>query len=241
MTKSIRIELEQVILGKCVLENGFASVADILKPSNFSREGDGLYFDHQVIFSTMARLYPSRPINIVTVCYELRQMQGYHIYVLEICARVARAACLRYDAFMLLEYNIRTSFIDLLQGVTGGNEQLSTRAAVGEILDECLDQDNDIFEIIPASLKHLNNIGASRLVLDQVDGFLRGIDQRIHQIKKLASIDALVENLVSLNNVPGDTTSRMAVSHLTDILKSIIAQGKVDEKLSKQIFSLNKM
>src|SRR5690606_14291686 len=108
-----RILLEQNILGACLLENAYQAVVDILEPKNFlPADADrGTYFCHQKIYAAIKGLYPARPIEVTTVRRELPK--EYSVYLVELTNKVHSAANLRYHAFVLLEYNVRGSFIDL--------------------------------------------------------------------------------------------------------------------------------
>lgn len=234
-----RFELEQSILGSCILENGYQVVADVLAPKNFltADAEKGQYLCHQKIYRAFERLYPSRPIDLISIRRELPA--EYSDYISLLSAMVSSTANLRYHAFVLLEYNFRGSFIDILhQEFSSGRHNLATQQALQEIIDESLDSDNDIFEVIAASRLHLHNIQADDELVRIVGDFEAKIDKRMEVIKRQSSIDCLVNNLGNLNRVVQDTTTKMAVSHLTDILKSILATGKTDEQLANKIFEL---
>lgn len=234
-----RISLEQIILGACLLENGYQVVADVLSAKNFLAADPerGLYLSHQQIYHAFEKLYPARPINLISVRRELTS--EYRDYISQLALMVSSTEDLRFHAFVLLEYNLRGSFIELLhKEFSSGKYNTATQQAIQEIIDESLDNDNDIFEVISASRLHLHNIMADDSLVQAVADFEIKIDKRIESIKRQASIDCLVNNLSNLNRLPHDTTTKMAVSHLTDILKNILATGKADQKLANKIFEL---
>lgn len=56
--------------------------------------------------------------------------------------------------------------------------------------------------------------------------------------KKQSSIETLLNNLANLNTLSSDLHTRMAVSHLADLLKAILAVGKVEADIANEIFKL---
>jgi replicative DNA helicase len=239
---SLRADLERHILGACILEaNTFAKVADMLAPKNFLAPSvdRGVYIDHQAVFQAFQKLYPAQPISLLTMRKVLDTVPATELAKLS--GGVYWAGDIRFYAAVLLEYNFREAFIELLHPVYESNYQnisTITRVAISEILDEAIDYDNDVFEVITNACKYLRNIGADDNVLKMVDQFNNQIDVRIYQIKKQSSIDTLINNVTALNNIPHDTKTRMAVSHLTDILKTVLGVGKVEPQLANKIFEL---
>lgn len=236
-----QLQLEQTILGACLLENAYPRVADILTHKNFSKPDPAAshFIDHQTIFQVFENFYPLRPIDIATVSHELAKVPGATSYIAELSMKVSSSANLRYYALCLLETSFRNAFIDLLhKQFSSGHFDTATMAIIQEIIDEALDSDNDIFEVIEKSTAYLMQGLTDDSLLRSLQDFRDKMDLRIKKTKTQAHIDCLISNLENLNRLPFDTKAKMAVSHLTDILKMIIATGKITSDLANQIFNL---
>ena len=236
-----QLQLEQTILGACLLENAYPMVADILTHNNFSKPDPGMshFIDHQTIFKVFETFYPLRPIDIATVSHELAHIPGAAVYITELSMKVSSAANLKYYALCLLETSFRNAFIELLhKQFSSGRFDTATMATVLEIIDEALDPDNDIFELIEKSSAYLTQVLADDALLTSIQEFKNKINVRIQKAKSLSHVDCLINNLTNLNRLPFDTKAKMAVSHLTDVLKMIIATGKVTNDLAHKIFNL---
>jgi hypothetical protein len=231
---SIRVLVEQTVLGMCLLENGYSKVSDILSPVNFSSPDidKGIYFSHGEIFSAFEKLYPIKPINLVSVIGMLGYESMWYIFALS--SRVCSSSDIRYHAFQLLEFSIRESFLSLLTKLSEGKTDI-TAVAIHEIIDEALDYDNDIFEVIKTAITYLQKID-SNAVGEAID-FHNKIDLKVSRIKQLASVDALMKNLTNLNQLTNDTTSQMAITHLTDLVKTILTKGQITNNELTQILN----
>lgn len=236
-----RLQLEQTILGACLLENAYPMVADLLNHRNFSKPDPGTshFINHQTIFKVFEKFYPLRPIDMATVSHELAHVPGAAVYIAELSMKVSSAANLKYYGLCLLETCFRNTFIELLhKEFLSGRFETATMATLQEIIDEALDDNNDIFELIEKSHAYLTQVFADEALLTSIQDFKNRMNIRIQKAKSLAYVDCLVDNLTNLNRVPFDTKAKMAVSHLTDILKMIIATGKVTRDLANKIFDL---
>ncbi len=235
------LNLEKIILGACLLENSYCRVADILTHRNFSKPDfiSGHFMDHQLIFSVFEKLYPLKPIDLQTVYHELSHEPGMRGYLGELTATVSSSANFSYYAFTLLEYKMRSSFIDLLHSkIASGAFATMTNAALQEIIAETLDSDGDILEIIEVTAAHLTNIYAEEPLIAAVVEFRNAVDKRIKKIQKQSSIESLLNNLANLSTVSSDLQTRLAINHLAELFKAIIAGGKIEPKLAIEIFGL---
>ncbi len=195
--------------------------------------------DHQLIFEVFEKFYPLKPIDIQTVYHELKHEPGIGWYLAELTAMVSSSANLSYYAFSLLEYNMRSSFLDLVQSkISSGAFGTMTIAALQEIIDETLDSDSDILKIIESAPAHLENIYAEESLIVAIREFRNATDKRIKRIKKQSSIECLLNNLASLNTLSSDLHTRMAITHLADLLKAIVANGKIEPEVANEIFKL---
>lgn len=143
-----RVQLEQTIIGACLLENGYDRIAGVLSPKTFT---SSIQYNHQVIYKAIEALYPDRPVDPLTVTHELNQ-PSYASYLAHCSSLVSSSANLRYHAFILLQLSMRDALIQTLSKASEKELSLTTKAALQEIIDECLDSDNDILELYEKAL-----------------------------------------------------------------------------------------
>jgi len=231
-----RLNIERIILGECLLERGFPKVVDILKPANFSLPNTelGLHHNHQHIFQALMKLYPYKPIDILTVSGLLPK--EYWHYLCELSVGVVSTTPLRMHALMLIEISLRESFLNLLRKLQQGPKDM-VRLALYEVMDEALDYTNDIFMVIEKATTYLGNF-EDATVTEALNNFTNSIDIRISGIKRLASIDALLDNLYNLNYTPDDLNARMALSHLADVIKQILSEKKITHEKLNHILNI---
>jgi replicative DNA helicase len=223
-----RLHFEIAILGACMLEqSAYPQVMDVLKPQNFTQDVNGI--DHQKMFAVMQSLYPTSPINMTTVAVRL---PGYGYTIAEYTSRVSSAACLRHDALLLLEFNFRDSFIQLLRN--SKTNKTVVQAAIAELIDEALD--GDIFEIVENACDYLTLIGAS----EEAETILQlqaQIDSRIEKIKEAAKIESLFAHLQSL--VPAASShSKMAMAKLVELTKQILVTGSLEKNQLTKLLAI---
>lgn len=230
--------MEQAILGACLIENSYPKVTDILSAKNFSKPqiSEGHLIDHQEIFKSFERLYPQRPIDLITVCHEL---PGIAHYLSQLSNMMCSSANICYYALLLLELDIRKNFIQLLNGrISSGQLNSTTATALQEIIDECLDRDADIFGIIEASEVYLQQILANDFLVNDIKEFINNVEKRIQKIKRFSSIETLMNNLTNLSRTTDDPVSQMTLNHLTGIIKAILSKGKVTADFAQQVLGL---
>jgi len=232
----MRLETELYVLGACLLDNGYQKIADLLQPINFSTADTdkALLYDHQLIYTTMQQLYPTKPIDVLTVGYALPV--GYYSYLFELTSRVSSVANIRYHAAILVEISIRETFIALLQTLQPNRTDI-VRLALYEVQDEALDFSNDIFKVIETGTLYMQRMG-DEAVHTALSDFNLKIDKRIAQIRQLAIIDSLMENLTNINHLAHEASTQMALAHLTDVIKLILAKGKLETQTLTNILSL---
>ncbi|MCW5910947.1 MAG: hypothetical protein KIT62_07730 [Cyclobacteriaceae bacterium] len=221
---NFRLNLEQTIIGACLLENGYSRVAGVLTSRNFTQSE---YYNHRTIFEAIERLYPMWPIDLITVLHEINK-NGYASYLAGCTAKVCSSDNLRYHAFILLQLSMRDVLIHALDKVRSAHISSTTHAAIQEIIDECLDTGNDILEIYPKALSYLETTGAEEFLLADIRKLNEGIDRKIKVIKAQAHIDCLINNLNQLSTEGPDTTTRLTLARLAELIKGILVKGKVN-------------
>jgi hypothetical protein len=233
-----RFVLEQNILGACLLERGYGLVADILSSKNFSRPdySIGHFFDHQKFFGFFETSYPTKLIDIRTMCHAFPEERDY---LVSLTCGVCSASNLSHHAVLLLEIDIRQKFIKLLSECASVvSTSLSTRCAVHEILVELNDADNDIFDLIESGAIHLSHVSADEALLRHVRDFQQNVDSRILRMKQMRSIDNLMRNLLDVSRKKNDPLAKATIAHLVGLMKVVLSQEKIDGNFASQVFRI---
>jgi replicative DNA helicase len=223
-----RLDFEIAILGACMLEqDAFPRVMDVLTPQNFTKEVNGI--DHQKIFSIMLLLYPTQPINIKTVAIKL---PGYGYIVSNYANHVSSAACIKHDAFILLEFCFRENFIQTLQKIN--TNTLMVKAAINDLIGQA--SDGDIFDLIENASAYLFHIGASTegQIIRELE---KKVGARIRKIKEAAKIETLFSNLQNLVQI-ADSQNKMAMEKLVELTKQILVKGSLEKNQLRKLLEI---
>ena len=234
----MREQLEKTILGAVLLEAGnFTKVSHILSPKNFSKNE---HYNHQLIWKAIESLYPTKPIDVITVNAQLRSMGevNYMFYLQELTAQVASSANLSYHALMLVERSISDSFITLLNELREKESSTNLKAAINEIIDEMIDPTNDTLVTIALAIKYLQGIAPDENTIKQLVEFDQSIDRKAEHIKQQVSVETLLRYLNELGCIPTDPLARLTVRKLTELLKTILSAGTVETETGNNIINL---
>jgi len=232
---NFRLNLEQTIIGACLLENGYSRVAGVLIARNFSQSDP---YNHGLVFEAIQRLYPTRPVDLITVTHEIGKI-GYASYLAECAAKVCSSDNLRYHAFILLQLSMSDALVRALDDARGRHISITTHAAVQEIIDQCLDCSNDILEIYQNALSYLERIGAEEYVIDEIRKIQDGFEKKINSIKAQVHVEVLITNLNQLSNVVSDVITRLALNRLIELTKATLTKGKVSHDTLDALNKIN--
>lgn len=234
---TIRIDLERKILGACLLENSFFQVADILSYKNFSK-GEMSGADHQLIFKTMEKLYPLRPVDAVSVFHSIKSDSYlYCSYIAELMGLVSTSSSLKSWALILFETDIREKFIQQLQRIADPQYGNVVFAAANEIIDELLDQENDVFLIIPKAISYLRSI-ADEATVKGLDYFFSQVSTRIEGIRTQVTLESIFSHLERQRSTPLPIKAKVSLNKLIEEAKGIIVTGKIDDSKAEKILNL---
>ena len=229
-----RQDLEQIIIGSCLLENGYARVAGVLTSKNFTASNT---YNNQAIFKAIEALYPNSPIDIITVNNKVNKPYYAH-YLASCSSRVSSIANIRYHAFLLLQLSMRDVLIEKLNTTNGKEFSISTKATINEIIDECLDHSNDILDIYDKVPIHLKNLNTEESLIKEFTNLKNDLYEKAIRIKKQAHIDCLFNNLQILSEVTLDSKSKLCMTHLINVIKGILVTEGIDNKTAKKILDI---
>lgn len=230
-----RKELEQAILGACLLENGYDKVAGVLSHKNFTA---GATNNHQVIFKALEDMYPGQAIDLRTVARKLDQ-PFISSYLAFCSSQVSSAANLRAHAFVLLQICLEDALIELLAKASQKSSSTVTRAGIQEIIEECRHSSSDILSIYEKVPGYLDSLGAEAWLIDEIQKLCSSsFNEKMHKIRQRAHIDALFQNLENLRKGTMDNKSRLCLGHLAQLYKDVLAMERITPEAMERILLL---
>ena len=177
------LELEQAVLGACLLElSALADVADLLRPEVFYAAG------HGHIWAAMSALYRSRaPVDILTVTQELKRrgtldIVGGPFYVSQITNKVSGTANVVYHAHIVLQTFIGREAIRIGSDLTAraydaGTDVFDLLAGAGSeirLLNEHgVKQARTMADIMPEVVDNITPDRGVRFGFDAIDAKIR--------------------------------------------------------------------
>lgn len=194
-----RLTLERSIIGALLFEDSYARVAHVLRPTNFSVTAE---INHQLVFQTMASMWPHKPIDILTVCQEIRQKHGlnYSHALAQYNAGVSSARHLVYWSFVLLEMDIREKFGKVVMGwKLQLSKNLEATALLQEVINYIEDHTKDIFQLVPGTIRFLNAHGLHG-VAEDLQEMNDQLSERAIRIKKIDHYNRLKQQIERLES-----------------------------------------
>jgi len=110
-------------------------------------------------------------------------------------------------------------------------------AAANEIIDELLDQENDVFLILPKAISYLKGITQESEVNSMII-FYSQVNTRIEGIRSQVSIESIFNHLERQRNTPLPIKAKVSLSKLIEEAKAIIVTGKIEDSKSRKILDL---
>ncbi|MDE6793918.1 MAG: replicative DNA helicase [Muribaculaceae bacterium] len=209
------IELEEVVLGACMLEkDAYMNVCDLLVPDSFYEP------INQKIFQAITTLgFNQRPIDMMTVTEQLRQdgtleEVGGAIHITELTARVYSAANVEYHARIIAQKYLARRLISFAA-------QIETKA---------FDQSNDVDDLLQEAEGQLFDISQTQLKREvtQIDPV---INLALEQIQTAANNESGLSGLQTGYTELDRMTSGWQMSDLI-IIAARPAMGKTAFVLS---------
>ena len=232
--ENYRLELEQTIIGSCIQENAYDRIAGIITYKNFMSSQT---YDHQIIFKAIEEMYPHNQIDILTVTHKLNK-PFFASYLVQCMGKVVSTLHLTEHAFILLQLNMRDVLIHLLNTQSQNEFSTVTKAAINEIIDECLDGSNDILTIYEKTPGYLKSIGAEETLILEVEKLEIHFITKLKAIKNKAHVDSLFQNLENLQKNSLDVKSRLCLAHLSKLYKDILVIGTVSDSTVEKLLGL---
>ncbi len=217
-----RIELEQTIIGECLVRNNYVNIAGYLRPQDFSTRTP---FDHQAIFRKIESLYPLKSIDVFSIARGMN-IPGLATYLSQCLAAACSPYHLRNHVLILLEYSLRDTLTHTLQQIQQRNIELSSKAAINEILTSITTDDMDILDSVEFIEEYLSRITDEPLVLNDIKALRLAFANRLSKIRISAHLDSLFNNFQAIGGYLLDPQARIFLQRTKEILADIITSGK---------------
>lgn len=224
-------DIEQAVVGACMLEPRIAQVSSILKPANFSDA------DCRLIFTAMLQMYPTQSIDILTVTQHMRSTETLDllsrgVFTITIMTnRVASAANVEFHARIILENSLRCNFISLLQQHGMDSDSPIIKALMADTINAVERNEVDLFEIIEAMPRILTKMGLESV--DEYIEFAQDIDERMKQTLVRQQANVLLTHLLQLPYQCNNAHSKQAMKLLADMLTTCYSTGCTPQQLTR--------
>lgn len=231
-----RIELERQIIGMA-LYGGFGRVASMLKPNNFTATEP---YNHQYIWAAMGRLWPTDPVELLTVAMQLNKEKiNYAHYIAHECDPLTVSGRnIEYYALVLLEMDIRQK---LLQCLT--NEQLKATSASNmdllTILKQCIDlikdSNHDLFQSNATIEGYLEAYAPATYT--EYRKYSAAIPAKVAQVKEAAQVKTLFQHLYSLSREKSDVLRAQVLVRMESLMKQVLIDADLPHGI-ESIFNI---
>ena len=230
---SDRLEIENSILGAIIYHNGYAQVAHILSPANFSSlpgvENRGLY-------SVITGLFPSKPIDFLTIGQAIRSKYPQDVTLMSTLLntghQVASASNIAEWAFILLEHDISTKFHRQLADWRAERESNLDDVEAAVLLDVInnLTAGADLFEVIEGAILYFKHHDMLKEYNDCMQ-FYHDLSTKVKNTKKMNSINTALKYLYQATEA--DEVAQQHCRIFADAIASILINQKIDPKFTE--------
>ena len=228
-----RLELERAILGPIIFCNGFALVADVLTEKNFIASGY-----HKIIFLECKKLFPLKPIDPITLVYQLRNTYGdsqeITNYIFSHLYQFPSTLHLVFHSYILLQEDIKKKFLDQVIEWKAQREKDYDHSAAATLLEvaETINSGADIFEVIEKASEYfmLQDMEAE---YKHCKEYYQDLVSKTKKIKRMDGLNQILNNLSMYNNINPETIYHNQV--FIKAIKDIFRTGVITEKQQKAV------
>lgn len=217
---NFRQELEQEIIGQCLLEKrAFPLVVGKLKAKNFQEE------HYRILWETMSGLYPDLPITITTVWNALRnhaQCRELIYTMVSAMGTVSSARNLGWNVIMLMEFAFREALRNVLAPHMK-NDIVGPLAK--EYWHKATDVNFDVFETIEDACVTFAPFNKPELN-EALQKLQAQVEERIDGFMKQEHLRTLIEHLRGYGKAVGPN-EREAVEKAVETIIYVVATGKL--------------
>lgn len=191
-----RQEIEQHIIGAAILENAFGCVAHVLTYKNFTRSE---LADNALIWTVMESLYPHKPIDLMMLNKELEERYKVNYKYALACytSSIMSSKHITYWAFVLLEMDIRTKTMFMLNEWSNRLTELHEKTAIQEVVKHINHESSDILKVLPAAIGYLRSCSLDNAA-EELQEINSMISEKAYRIKRLDHYERLKAHLQRL-------------------------------------------
>lgn len=207
-----RIELEEIIIGACLLEkSAYSQVMDILSPQTFRGKtvvetADGIRITHGHLWSAIEKTYKVMPIDLVTVTKTLISDFGhYGPLITALCNmtdRVASSANIQTHALLLVESSIRDLTLIMVDSWISEPNGLRYEDLTG-LIGEIANKEADLIKGIEIGIAFLSHHGYEAEA-EELRGLISSIADKIRRIQRRQYASHITEQYNTLKPTNDD-------------------------------------
>jgi hypothetical protein len=198
-----RLYIEQSILGAIVYHSGYAQIAHILSPKNFTSKAEG-YCRNAELFSVICSLYPHKPIDFLTVGLELQKQYPNSPDVIQTLFQIGHKVCssssIVHWAFILLQIDISEKFkaqMVAYKSQREGNLDYTEAGGLKEII-EAIETENDIFEVIEGAGKYFKHLNMDEELNSSIKLY-QDLSKKVSNLKSISSIQVALSYVFQIS------------------------------------------
>lgn len=229
-----RIEIERSILGSIIFYNGFAQVAHILSPKNFTSTGE---IHNREVYQAIQKLFPDKPIDLVTVLRELSiehpgKDTGQWVFACN--TTVLNSANIAYWAIILLQIDISEKYKDQLIFWRDQREKEFQTAAKAELEEmiESMKPGIDIFDMVEQSVMYFEKQDMKR-EYEGAKNFSRDFTQKAIQIRQVTTIKTILQHLFDI--CATSLENKVQCEAFGKAIADIVSTGQTNDRYTKAI------
>jgi hypothetical protein len=203
---SDRLNLEKSILGAIIHCNGYPQVLHILSASNFSSHPTA---ENRGLYSVIAGLYPDRPIDFITVYYEIKSKYPHDVALMSTLHNVGHEVSSSVNivnwAFILLQIDITGKFHRQLAEWHAERKANHDHVETGALLEiiENVTAGVDIFYIIDQAILYFQEENMQTELKACIEFYL-ALSKKVSNIKKMKSIDTALSYVFRITDATPD-------------------------------------
>ena len=216
-------DIEQALVGACMLEPRIAQVSSILKPGNFS------CVDCRAIFAAMLQMYPTQSIDILTVTEHMTKTGTIKTLslgarsIIQTTNRVASAANVEFHARIILENSLRSNFLEILKEHYINEKSDIIKAVLADTMGAVNRNELNLFELIEAMPRILARLGATDT--GTYEDFALNVDERMMQTLERQQANTILRHLLQLPYQCNNAHSKQAMQLLAEMITMCYSRG----------------
>lgn len=230
-----RLYIEQSILGAIIYYNGYAQIAHILSPKNFSSKPEGFH-RHAELFSVICSLYPNKPIDFITVGLEVQKQYPDNPEIMQTLCTVGHKVCSTSSivqwAFILLQIDISEKFKSQMIAYKSLREQNLDYTEAGGLKEiiEAIDTENDIFEVIEGASKYFKHLKMDEELNNSIKLY-QDLSRKVSNLRAISSVQIALAYIFQI--CEASTAIQYECSAFASAIADMVCSNQVKSKYTE--------